>query len=303
MRLIRVRRLGWTRYKIVRNRARQTYKMSFTKNPTNPMTMNPRPVRVAILLNSLRSGLVHFLTRRYESLANSFTGLTAISATSMVSGALRREAGLGARRGSGRVTPTTTTRALASDERGRRRVDRGLFDAKKRARVASQFLFRSRRFRGAARGVGDPVSTRVQNSPRAGESDRGEHAAVASLFPNEACRKLSLFDAHARPYTTMKRSQLLLLALAAVFATASAEVFFEETFDGASAERSREPIVCHTSRRFPRNAEIARFPIEALSADLFLPSTSLRARDSRVARLLDRPLGGQRLEEGRGHGR
>ena len=68
----------------------------------------------------------------------------------------------GARRGSGRVTPTTTTRALASDERGRRRVDRGLFDAKKRARVASQFLFRSRRFRGAARGVGDPVSTRVQ---------------------------------------------------------------------------------------------------------------------------------------------
>jgi hypothetical protein len=36
--------------------------------------------------------LVHFLTRRYESLANSFTGLTAISATSMVSGALRREA-------------------------------------------------------------------------------------------------------------------------------------------------------------------------------------------------------------------
>ena len=92
MRLIRVRRLGWTRYKIVRNRARQTYKMSFTKNPTNPMTMNPIPVRVAILLNSLRSGLVHFLTRRYESLANSFTGLTAISATSMVSGALRREA-------------------------------------------------------------------------------------------------------------------------------------------------------------------------------------------------------------------
>jgi hypothetical protein len=101
----------------------------------------------------------------------------------------------------------------------------------------------------------------------------------------------------------MKRSQLLLLALAAVFATASAEVFFEETFDGASAEQSREPIVCHTSRRFPRNAEIARFPIEALSADLFLPSTPLRARDSRVARLLDRPLGGQRLEEGRGHGR
>jgi hypothetical protein len=37
----------------------------------------------------------------------------------------------------------------------------------------------------------------------------------------------------------MKRTQLLLLALAAVFATASAEVFFEETFDGASAQRSR----------------------------------------------------------------
>ena len=107
-------RLGWTREEIMRNRGWQTYKMSFTKNPTNPMTMNPRPVRVAILLNSLRSGLVHFLTRRYESLANSFTGLTAISATSMVSGALRREA-WGARRGSGRVTPTTTTRALVSE--------------------------------------------------------------------------------------------------------------------------------------------------------------------------------------------
>jgi hypothetical protein len=93
---------------------------------------------------------------------------------------------------------------------------------------------------------------------------------------SEACRKLSLFDAHARPYTTMKRSQLLLLALAAVFATASAEVFFEETFDGASAEQSRDPIVCHTSRRFPRNAEIARFPIEALSADL--PSLHLPPR-------------------------
>lgn len=203
------------------------------------------------------------------------------------------------------MTPTTTTRALASDERGRRRVDRGLFDAKRKKGHESRhsFCFVPGAF--AAQRAASVTLSRpgFSNSPRAGESDRGEHAAVASLFPNEACRKLSLFDAHARPYTTMKRSQLLLLALAAVFATASAEVFFEETFDGASAEQSREPIVCHTSRRFPRNAEIARFPIEALSADLFLPSTSLRARDSRVARLLDRPLGGQRLEEGRGHGR
>ena len=92
--------LGWTTEEIVRSRAWQTYKMSFTKNPTNPMTMNPIPVRVAILLNSLRSGLVHFLMRRYESLANSFTGLTAISATSMVSGALKRET-RGARCGAG----------------------------------------------------------------------------------------------------------------------------------------------------------------------------------------------------------
>merc|ERR1712216_809968 len=38
-------------------------------------------------------------------------------------------------------------------------------------------------------------------------------------------------------YSTMKRTQLLLLALAAVFATASAEVFFEETFDDSWTDR------------------------------------------------------------------
>ena len=41
-----------------------THKISLTKKPTNPMTTNPRPVRRAILVNSLRSGFVHFLTRR-----------------------------------------------------------------------------------------------------------------------------------------------------------------------------------------------------------------------------------------------
>merc|ERR1712216_348224 len=38
-------------------------------------------------------------------------------------------------------------------------------------------------------------------------------------------------------YSTMKRTQLLLLALAAVFATASAEVFFQETFDDSWTDR------------------------------------------------------------------
>lgn len=61
----------------------KTHKMSLTKKPTNPMTMNPMPVRRATLLNSLRSGLVQRLTRRMESLANSLTGFTAMSATSM----------------------------------------------------------------------------------------------------------------------------------------------------------------------------------------------------------------------------
>ena len=61
-----------------------THKMSLTKNPTNPMTMNPRPVRSATLLNSLRSGLVHLFRSRMESLAKSRTGLTAMSATSML---------------------------------------------------------------------------------------------------------------------------------------------------------------------------------------------------------------------------
>jgi hypothetical protein len=55
----------------------------------------------------------------------------------------------------------------------------------------------------------------------------------------------------------MKRTQVLLLALAAVFASASAEVFFEETFDGTSTRISREKHRSHSdtvSRLFPRNA-------------------------------------------------
>ena len=60
-----------------------THKMSLTKKPTNPMTMNPRPVRSATLPNSLRSGLVHLFSRRIGSLAKSRTGLMAMSATSM----------------------------------------------------------------------------------------------------------------------------------------------------------------------------------------------------------------------------
>jgi len=43
-------------------RLRCTHKMSFTKKPTKPMTMKPRPVRSAILENSRRSGLVHRFT-------------------------------------------------------------------------------------------------------------------------------------------------------------------------------------------------------------------------------------------------
>ena len=63
---------------------RCTHKMSLTKKPTKPMTMKPRPVRSAILENSRRSGLVHRFTSRYESFANSLTGLNAKSATSIL---------------------------------------------------------------------------------------------------------------------------------------------------------------------------------------------------------------------------
>jgi len=53
--------------------------MSLTKNPMNPMMQNPTPVACAIATNSLRSGLVHFLTKCMESLANCFKGSTKTS--------------------------------------------------------------------------------------------------------------------------------------------------------------------------------------------------------------------------------
>ena len=153
------RRLGWTREEIV-EAARGDVQDELHEEPHEPHDDEPHTGTRGDLAELLAIGLGALSDETVQSLANSFTGLTAISATSMVSGALRREA-WDARRGSGRVTPTTTTRALASDERGAGASTAGS-STRKRARVASKFLFRSRRFRGAARGVGDPVSTRVQ---------------------------------------------------------------------------------------------------------------------------------------------
>jgi hypothetical protein len=47
---------------------------SLTKKPMNPMMRKPTPVALAMRVNSLRSGLVHFLTKWIESLANCLSG-------------------------------------------------------------------------------------------------------------------------------------------------------------------------------------------------------------------------------------
>lgn len=59
-------------------------KMSLTKNPMKPITINPKAVLMATLENSRRSGLWHRLTKRMLSLAKSFTGLTTVSTASMI---------------------------------------------------------------------------------------------------------------------------------------------------------------------------------------------------------------------------
>uniref|UniRef100_A0A7C9AFE4 Uncharacterized protein n=1 Tax=Opuntia streptacantha TaxID=393608 RepID=A0A7C9AFE4_OPUST len=61
-------------------------KISLTKNPTNPMTTNPIAVRTATLVNSLRSGLWHRLTKRTLSLENPLSGSTTESKASIVKG-------------------------------------------------------------------------------------------------------------------------------------------------------------------------------------------------------------------------
>lgn len=52
---------------------------SLTKNPMNPMIEKPTPTALAIVVNSLRSGLVHFFTKCMESLANCRRGSIATS--------------------------------------------------------------------------------------------------------------------------------------------------------------------------------------------------------------------------------
>lgn len=54
-------------------------KMSLTKKPMKPITTNPIAVLMVILLNSLRSGFVHLLTKRTLFLANSLSGVTTVS--------------------------------------------------------------------------------------------------------------------------------------------------------------------------------------------------------------------------------
>nr|AFK41396.1 unknown [Lotus japonicus] len=60
-------------------------KMSFTKNPTNPITTKPIAVRTATLENSLRSGLWQRLTSLTLSLANSLRGSNTESMASILS--------------------------------------------------------------------------------------------------------------------------------------------------------------------------------------------------------------------------
>jgi hypothetical protein len=48
--------------------------ISLTKNPMNPIMKKPTHTALASAVNSLRSGLVHFLTKCIESLANCFKG-------------------------------------------------------------------------------------------------------------------------------------------------------------------------------------------------------------------------------------
>lgn len=58
--------------------------ISLTKKPIKPIMAKPIAVAKAIFLNSLRSGLVHFLTRRYESLKNCFPGSTNLFTWSII---------------------------------------------------------------------------------------------------------------------------------------------------------------------------------------------------------------------------
>ena len=50
--------------------------ISLTKNPMKPIIKKPTPVARAMAMNSFRSGLVHFLTKCMESLANCLRGST-----------------------------------------------------------------------------------------------------------------------------------------------------------------------------------------------------------------------------------
>jgi len=50
--------------------------ISLTKKPIKPIIAKPIAVAMAIFWNSLRSGFVHRLTSRIESLANCFAGST-----------------------------------------------------------------------------------------------------------------------------------------------------------------------------------------------------------------------------------
>lgn len=59
-------------------------KMSLTKKPMKPMTINPMAVLIATFENSRRSGLWHFLTSRMLSFVNSLTGRTTVSTASIL---------------------------------------------------------------------------------------------------------------------------------------------------------------------------------------------------------------------------
>ena len=50
--------------------------INLTKKPMKPIIANPIAVAIAIFWNSFRSGFVHLLTRRMESLINCFPGST-----------------------------------------------------------------------------------------------------------------------------------------------------------------------------------------------------------------------------------
>ena len=195
---------------------------------------------------------------------------------------------------SGRVTPTTTTRALASEtERGAGAKTAGSSVAKKSTSRQSRHSIVS-----ACSFPGSQVRRRIRSrrTHRGRESfpESPSKPVEAAVTVRRAGAPVSDDEAHSAPASRacgglrdrLRRSVLPGNLRRCVYRTVS---------------RASRSSSSQKSRRFPRNAEITRFPTDALTSST--PPPPSRARNSRVIRLLDRPLGSERLEEGREHER